>query len=349
VPPLRALVTGATGLVGSHIVERLRKDGWSVRALVRNARDDDEQPSHPSAWRPNAWLRERDAELVTGNVLDLTAFAQAAAGCDVVFHAAAAVAAKSWEEYKTMNVDGARNAVGAAARAGARLVHVSSVAVYGASGRYRADGAKTDEAMPLAPLADNAWYARSKRESETLVLDAHRDGRVWATALRPSVIYGPRDRYLVPRMGRIVSLGVAPKVGAGSNTLSIVHAASVADGVVRAATLDVAGGKVYNIAHDFDVTSAEFFELASVGVGKHVRFVTIPRWLLGASVSAFRRILSLVSGGSLGMVSDGAAASFLTRDNPFSSALARSELGWSPPVAPDIGIPDAFRWWKEHR
>ena len=340
----RALVTGATGLVGSHIVERLQADGWSVRALVRNARD-----ATKAGWQPIAWLGQRDVELALGDVLDLTTFANAATGCDAVFHSAAAVAARTWEEYKSMNVDGARNAIGAASRAGAKLVHVSSVAVYGASGRYRADGAKTDESVALAPLAEDAWYARSKRESEALVLEAHRTGRVWATALRPSVIYGPRDRYFVPRMARIVNLGFAPRVGGGTNTLSIVHAASVADGVVRAASLDAAGGNVYNVAHDFDVTSSEFFRLGGIGLGKRVRFVTIPRWLVGAAVSGFRRVLSIMTGGSLGMVSDGAALSFLTRDNPFSSALARRELGWSPPIAPDVGVPDAFRWWKEHR
>jgi nucleoside-diphosphate-sugar epimerase len=344
----RALVTGATGLVGSHIVERLQADGWTVRALVRSARDEDDRGSR--GWNTTAWLRQREVDLALGSVLDLTAFADAAAGCDVVFHAAAVVAARGgWEEYRTMNVDGTRNAIAAASRAGARLVHVSSVAVYGASGRYRPDGKETDEAMPLAPLDENAWYARSKRESEELVLDAHRAGRVWATALRPSVIYGPRDRHFVPRMARIVSLGVAPRVGNGTNTLSIVHAASVADGAARAAAISAAGGQAYNVAHDFDVTSSDFFRLGGVGVGKRVRFVTIPRWLVGASVSAFRRLMSALSGGSLGMVSDGAAVSFLTRDNPFSSALARRELGWSPPIAPDVGIPDSFRWWKEHR
>ena len=343
----RALVTGATGLVGSHIVERLQADGWSVRALVRDAPNGGTKRS--GRWDGVRWLRERGVALSSGSVLDLTAFTAAAASCDVVFHAAAAVAARSWEEYKTMNVDGTRNAIGAAARASARLVHISSVAVYGASGRYRADGMETDESLPLAPLAENAWYARSKRESEELALDAYHSGRLWTTALRPSVIYGPRDRYLVPRMARLVSFGIAPRVGAGANTLSVVHAASVADGAVRAASVDAAGGKVYNVAHDFDVTSSEFFRLGGIGLGRDMRFLTIPGWLVGASVSLFRAVLRVVSGGSLGMVSDGAAVSFLTRDNPFASALARRELGWSPPISPDVGVPDSFRWWKEHR
>jgi nucleoside-diphosphate-sugar epimerase len=344
----RALVTGATGLVGSHIVERLQSEGWSVRALVRGVPA--RTPTPADGWSPVAWLGEHDVELSSGNVLDLTDFSRAAEGCDVVFHTAAVIASRGgWEEYKTMNVDGTRNAIGAAARAGARLVHVSSVAVYGASGRYRTDGRKTDESVPLQPLADNAWYARSKRESEQLVLDAHREGRLWATAVRPPVIYGPRDRHFVPRVARLLSFGVAPRVGEGRNTLSIVHAANVADGAWRAAMTDIAGGKAYNIAHDFDVTSSRFFQLGGEGIGRRVHFLPIPMRLIGGALWVFSRLNSLATGGSLGMVSDGAAFNFLTRDNPFSSDLARRELGWSPPVTPDVGVPDAFRWWKTHR
>ena len=94
------------------------------------------------------------------------------------------------------------NAIAAAESAKARLVHVSSVAVYGSSGRYAPAGRKTDESTPLPPLPERAYYARSKRESEELVLGAHRAGRVWATTLRPDVIYGPRDRQFVPRIAR---------------------------------------------------------------------------------------------------------------------------------------------------
>ena len=344
----RALVTGATGLVGSHIVERLQSEGWDVRALVRDASR--RQAPRRGAWSATSWLEQRGVELASGSVADLTPFCDAAAGCNVVFHTAAVIASSGgWEEYKTMNVDGTRNAIAAASRASARLVQVSSVAVYGADSRYRADGARTDESTPLAPLPEHAWYARSKRESEQLVMDAHRDGRLWATAVRPSVIYGPRDRHFVPRIGRILNFGFAPRVSGGRNTLSLVHAANVAEGAVRAARCDVAGGKAYNLAHDFDVTSAEFFRLGGEGLGRRVRYVTIPRPLLDSALWIFSRANALLSGGSLGMVSDGAAANFLTRDNPFSSALARKELGWSPPVSHTVGVPEAFRWWKAHR
>jgi nucleoside-diphosphate-sugar epimerase len=330
----RALVTGGTGQVGSYLIERLAADGWHVRALVRDARS-------------AAWLEPLGAELRSGDVLDGNGFRRAAAGCDAIFHAAALVTARGgWEQYRASNVEGTRNAINAAESSGARLLQVSSVAVYGSAARYRS--LPTDEETPLPPLPESAHYARSKRESEQLVLQAHAEGRIWGCAVRPDVIYGRRDRQFIPRVGRIVKLGVFPLVAGGRSTLAIVHAASVADGAVRAVRCTEAGGRAYNLANDFDVTVANFARLAGVGLGRRVTFVPIP---IAVARAGFRVL-------STGMRLTGHAAmatharsslDFLTRNNPFSSERARRELGWSPPMPPDVGIPEAFRWWKEHR
>ena len=331
-----ALVTGATGLVGSHLVERLAADGWQVRALVRD-------PGRA------AWLAAAGAALAPGDVLDEESLARAAAGCDAIFHTAAAVTPQGgWEAFRRPNIDGTRNAIAAAERSGARLLHLSSVAVYGQQGRFRTDGRKTDEATPLGPLRSGAHYARSKRESEALVMEAHRAGRIWATAVRPCVIYGPRDRQFVPRIARVLRFGLAPVLGGGRTTLPIVHAANVADAAVRAVGADIAGGRAYNAANDFAVTVREFFTLAGEGLGRRMHLVPVPALAAKIAVQLGLRVASLLSGGRLNVVA-GSSLDFLTRDNPFTSERARHELGWSPPVPPEAGIPEAFRWWRAHR
>lgn len=332
----RTLVTGATGLVGSHIVEQLVRDGGEVRALVRS----------PEA---AAAARALGATAVTGDVLDPDTFVRAARGCDAVFHTAATITSgDGWEAFRRLNVDGTRNAIVAAQRAGARLLHLSSVAVYGTESRYGEQSPVIDEDFPVEPLADRMFYARSKRESEALVFHAQRAGRVWATAVRPCVIYGRRDRQFVPRLARVIRRGVAPMIGRGTARFSVVHAANVAQGAILAARASVANGRAYNLANDFDVTVAEFFELAARGLGERLRVVHVPeplaRGVFRAATAALRVAgstrLTILSGDSLG---------FLTRDNPFSSRRAREELGWSPTVAPREGVPDAFRWWREHQ
>jgi nucleoside-diphosphate-sugar epimerase len=325
-----ALVTGATGLVGSHIVERLLQDGWTVRALVRSL---------------SPWLQSLAVESRQGDVLDPDSFSRAATGCDVIFHTAAAITPSGgWEAFRRLNVDGTQTAIGAAERSGARLLQLSSVAVYGPDARYRPTGEKTSEDMPLAPLPDGAYYARSKRESEELVLAAHATGRIWATAVRPDVIYGCRDRQFVPRMARIIRRGVAPIIGDGRTTLAMVHASSVADGAVRAATRESAGGRVYNLANDFDVTVREFFTWGAEGLGRRVRLLSIPKPMAQTAFTALVYALKIATAGRLSVLSSG-SLDFLTRDNPFTSERARKELGWSPTVRPERGVPEAFRWW----
>jgi nucleoside-diphosphate-sugar epimerase len=326
-----ALVTGATGLVGTHVVQRLQRDGWAVRALVRDAA------------RAGS-LSRSGVELAIGDVLEPTGLARAARGCDVVFHTAAAVTpAGGWDAFQRPNVEGTRNAIAAVAGAGARLVHVSSVAVYGSASRYR-DGELTGEDTELAPLSDDSYYARSKRESEALVLGAHREGRIWATAVRPDVIYGRHDRQFVPRVVRLLRRGFAPIIGGGQSTLAIVHAENVADGMVRAAATEMAGGRAYNLANDYDVTVAEFFHLAGEGLNVRLRNLRVPFSVAKGAERAFRSIATLLPGNRFKAVSF-SAVDFLARDNPFTSERARWELGWDPPMRPEVGIPDAFSWW----
>ncbi len=329
-----ALVTGATGQVGSYIVERLRADGWRSRALVRTT-------------AAAEWLAAEGVELARGDVLDAASFRDAAAGCDAIFHAAAAVTARGgWEYYREANVGGTRNAIDAAAANGARLLHVSSVAVYGGAARY--GDRPTDENTPLAPLPESAFYARSKRESERLVLDAHASGRIWATAVRPDVIYGRRDRQFVPRLASVLERGFFPVINGGVSTLAVVHAASVADGAVRAIGTASAGGQAYNLANDFPVTVTEFARLAGEGLSRRVRLLSFPVSLARPALAAVRGVMRATGSGAIAAQSEG-TLDFLSRDNPFTSERARRELSWAPQVKPDVGVPDAFRWWKEHR
>jgi nucleoside-diphosphate-sugar epimerase len=329
-----ALVTGATGLVGMHLIPRLQREGWQVRALVRD-------PARAGL------LSRADVTLATGDVLDTTSFNRAARGCDVMFHAAAVITPLGgWEAFRRPNVEGTRNAIAAAASANARLVHLSSVAVYGAN-RFSADGRPTDESSAPGRIAEDAWYARSKRESEDLVFEAQRAGRLWATAVRPSVLYGSFDRQFVPRLARLLRHGFAPVIAGGHNTLAIVHAANVADGLLRAASFEGANGKAYNLANDYDVRVREFFERAAEGMAQRLRIVSIPMVVARVGFAAVKAVAPLVLGNQFKAMT-AASLEFLARDNPFSSELARSELGWDPPVRPETGIPEAFRWWSAH-
>jgi 2-alkyl-3-oxoalkanoate reductase len=326
-----ALITGAAGLVGSHLVEELQRDGWKVRALVRDR-------------SRAAWLSSRAVELHDGDTQDAPSYAHAAKGVQFVFHCAAAVTPRGgWEAYRAPNVDGTQNAVAAAAAAGARLLHLSSVAVYGPEGRLALSrGTGLQELQPLRPMPEGAWYARSKRESEELVMAAHRAGRVWATAVRPCVIYGPRDRQFVPRVATLLRLPMAPRIGDGRAVMSIVHARSVAEVAVRAVTSETGAGQAYNVTNDAPITVGEFYEAAQAGLERRVRWLPVPGALAQGALAIAGAALRLLRAPGSALL-NATSLDFLLRDNPFSSERARLDLGWTSTVDPREAVAEAFR------
>lgn len=182
-----ALVTGATGFIGHHVAADLLAHGWDVRALVREA-------SLPDALWPAG------AEPVAGDVRDAAAVADAARGCDAVFHVAARYTLRrsAAREVALTNVQGTANVVAAAAAAGARLVHTSSVSTIGVP----PGGGVGDEDTPLRRSQVIGAYKRSKVEAEGIVAEAVRGG-LWAVIVNPSAPVGPGDRRPTPT-GRVV-------------------------------------------------------------------------------------------------------------------------------------------------
>src|SRR5438093_101121 len=217
-PPLRVpdrragmsvLVTGASGLVGSHVVEALVARGDAVRALVRPA--------------SRAAVLRLGADAVVGDVTDPAAWRAAARGVRAIVHAAAIVQRRaSWEQYVAVNVEATRLAVGAARAERARLVHISSVAVYAGSAAYPATPERRDEDFPFQPIPAPDFYARSKRMAEDVVRDAATQRDLDVAAVRPTVIYGERDRLFTPRVIGAVRLPLMPQIGPGTNRLRTV-------------------------------------------------------------------------------------------------------------------------------
>jgi len=306
------LVTGGSGLVGSHVIEALRARGVPVRALAR-----------PAAAAAVAAL---GAEPVTGDVTDPAAWRRACAGgITGIVHAAAIVQQPvPWTRYEAVNVGGTRLAVAAARAVGARLVHVSSVAVYGGSADYRPERERRTEDTPFRPIPEHDGYARSKREAEGLVRAAAEvDGFTWV-AIRPNVIYGERDRLFTPRVMRAVRAWIVPQIGPGTNHLSCVYAGNVATAIVAALEAPVSGFRAYNVTSDAPppLTAREFLEAFATACGVRPRFFRLP-------TKVARVAMGLWTGPALAR----AALSFITGENPYVTDRAQAELGWTPHLA----------------
>jgi nucleoside-diphosphate-sugar epimerase len=212
-----AFVTGGSGFIGGALIERLRAEGWDVRALARSER---------AAER----VRELGAEPVMGDLDDLRV-----EGCEIAFHAAAKV--EDWgdpAEFERVNVQGTRNVV-AACRAGGvrRLVHVGTEAALMAGQPLR----NVDETAPLRPDSP-ALYPSSKAKAEQIVRSADLE----TVVVRPRFVWGRGDTTLLPQLAEMVRSGRFRWIGGGRHLTATTHVKNTVEGLWLAATRGEPGG-----------------------------------------------------------------------------------------------------------
>jgi nucleoside-diphosphate-sugar epimerase len=322
------VVTGATGLLGSYVAEQLVARGERVRALVRPGSD-------------TGFLRGLGVETIVGDLLDPSSLPAALAGAGVVYHCAAHVGDWGpWRLYERTIVESTTNLLDACARAEVgRFLHVSSINVYGHPRLRQGQWISEED-----PLGQRLWwwdyYCRAKILAEEKVRSYPRP---W-TIVRPSWMYGPRDRNSFPRVLAAVREGRAVIIGRGDNRLNIVYAADVADGVVRAANSPRAVGQAYNLSSEGAVSQREFLDALTDAlhlprIEKHIPFALVfgvaflaelaGRTLRRRKPPTFTRY----------------AVALIGRSTSFRIDKARRDLGWQPSIHPLDGLRTTLAWY----
>lgn len=327
---MRVYLTGGTGLLGSHTAELLRREDHEVVALHRRASD-------------TTWLEELGCGLVAGDVRDdPDILARGMAGCSHLVHAAALVyAGDSWPRVRDVNVEGTRSVLEAAAQAGvSRVVHLSSVAVYGG-----VEGEVDEKHAVDAPIPAGDLYARSKRESEEAARAVERREGFRLTILRPSAVYGERDRLLAPTLGALLRRRVTFVLGPGDNHLPVVYAGNVAD-AVRAALEEGRGATTWDVGMDHPVTQRELLEGLAEGMERSPRLVSVPGPVVRVTADVLERMGVSVPGAE--HLPLGRVARLALGENPYPSRTIRREAGWSPPVPAREALLRTGRWLRDH-
>ncbi|HKJ02470.1 MAG TPA: NAD-dependent epimerase/dehydratase family protein [Longimicrobiales bacterium] len=327
---MRVFLTGGSGLLGSHIAALLCEEGHDVVALCR--------PGSPSTF-----LESLGCVVARGDVRDPPdVLERAMRGCTHVVHGAALVyAGGSWPRVRAVNVEGTSNVLTAAARAGARhAVHVSSVAVYGSVDGPVDETASTDSPIPCTDL-----YARSKREAEAEARRVEREDGLKVSVLRPSAVYGERDRLMAPRIARMVRRPVAFLLGGGDNTIPTVYAGNVA--VATSLVLAAGrGGATFDVGMDRPLTQRTLVRELASGMGRSPKLVSIPAGLVRAGVAALDR-MGVSAPGTQGLPL-GRVVRLALGENPYPSRRIRDELGWSPPHEHEDALRRTGRWIRDY-
>ncbi len=307
------LITGATGLVGSHVAEQARARGLRTRVLARRTAD-------------VTLLKQWDCEIVEGDLDQPESLAKACAGATVVIHCAAKVG--DWgptEDYRRINVDGTRALMDAAIRAGTlkRWVQISSLGVYEGRDHYG-----TDEAtLPSTTGIDG--YTLTKVESELLVCDYIRSKKLPAVVLRPGFIYGPRDRTVLPRLLERLRSGKFAFLGSPDKLMNNTFVENLCEAIWLAIERDDVTGEVFNIRDPRAVTKREFIDTVcdAASLARPKKVVPLP---VAKSLAKIMESLWKLLGRQEAPLLNSARIKFLGLNLDYSIDKAIRKLGYQP-------------------
>ncbi len=316
----RVLVTGATGFLGKRLVRSLVRDGIHVRCLVR---DNSDVASLQSFLSPE---QASLLEIQNGEMTDTASLQKALAECDVVYHCAASMKGTLATMLRE-NVEPVRLLAQAVLAAKVpRLVHVSSMGVYGA-GALPVD-AVLDEQCPLEPkpsLRDN--YTQSKLAQEELLWQLHRDQQLPVVFVRPGVIIGPGRGALSPRLG--LSLGKL-QLRFGDRILPYTYVDNCADAIKQAGLVADVIGQAFNIVDDQLPRASEVIA-AYRQHQRQVKTLTLPQWSV-KPLSMVITGLHRVTLRKLPLVLSPYRSAAFYKPLRFTGELAKKKLHWQPVV-----------------
>jgi nucleoside-diphosphate-sugar epimerase len=315
--PGRVLVTGAAGFIGRAVAERFRALGSEVRGLdLIETGDEGHQAADMTA--PGGWQGHAE-------------------GCDLVVHTAAVVGMYSSREgYWETNVGATRHALDAAIAAGAkRFVHLSSIVVFG----FDFEG-EVDERTPVRP--NGVHYVDTKIASEQVVLEAHAEGEIPCTIVRPGDVYGPGSRPWTVEPVRLLKSKQLILPDGGRGLHSPVYVDDLVDGIVRAAGTREAEGRIFILTGAEKPTIGEFF-------GHYCRMLGIdtPRTAPTPVVREVARAMDLAAR-VRGRRSEAtpAAIDYFARRGSYSIARAREGLGYEPAHDLRAGMAKTEEWLR---
>ncbi|MBN1910146.1 MAG: NAD-dependent epimerase/dehydratase family protein [Pirellulales bacterium] len=320
---MKALVTGGGGFLGQYVVEQLVARGDSVRTFCRG--------DYPE-------LGALGVETVRGNLRDPLAVVDACRGMDVVFHVAAK--AGVWgrhEDFLRANMLGTSHVVfGCREQGVGRLVFTSSPSVTFDG----TDQEGVDESAPY-PTKWLCSYPHTKALAEKHVLAANGLDGLLTCSLRPHLIWGPRDRHLIPRLLARARAGRLRRVGPGTNLIDMIYVENAAAAHLQAADAltpdSPVAGRAYFLSQGEPVNCWKWIDeiLALAGLPPVKKSISLPAaWRLGAVLEGVWRVLHLPGEPPMTRF----LAAQLATSHYFDISRARTDFGYSPQITTSEGM-----------
>jgi len=319
---MRALVSGGNGFIGSHLVEALKKRGYSVTCLIRKTSNLN-------------WLKGLDLEFVYGDCTEKESLYKSIAGVDYVYHLAGVVRAVDPETYYRVNFLGTKNLLEVCDEINRnikRFVYLSTQSAAGPT-NYKGEG-------DCNPITD---YGKSKLMGE-IVVHSYSD-RLPVLIIRAPVIYGPRDKDIYTYF-KFLKRGIRPLPGKGEGRFNALYVGDLIQGMILAAENESSSGETYFIADERSYSWKEASDRAAQAVGVKAIKINVPRWLILAMAS-----LSELSSGITrrpALIDRQKAREILHNGWFCDITKTRENLGFKPKVSLEEGLRITAGWYKDN-
>lgn len=320
---MKAFVTGGTGFIGSHLVDRLLQQGdVEVSCLVRGN---------------EKWLSGKNYKRVTGDLLDIEILKKAIQDVDIVFHNAALVKAPTWAQFETANVDSAEHIVRLAQKVGVgKVVILSSQAAAGPS-----NGTPLSEDAPMKPVS---MYGESKKLMEERVKKSL-NSDMPVTIIRPPAVFGPREENIYSFF-KSAAKGICPIIGNGKTPrVSMIHVHDLVSGMLQAASYPHEGIEKFFISSEETYSWNQIKEATSLALGRRLLPIYVKPSIVKKVGSISESIGALF--GTYPILNKEKALE-LSLEWTCSVEKAKKVLGFRQALNLEQGILDTIRWYKHH-
>lgn len=319
---MKAFVTGATGFIGSHLVEALFKRGYSLKCLIR---------SHSNL----KWLESLCVQTIQGDCLKADTLNDALEDVDIIFHVAGLTKATRDEDFFTVNTEGTRNIFQAALKHCKNLKRFVLVSSLSAAGPSLNGKPITEETEPHPVSA----YGKSKLMAEEIVLKEK--DRIPVTIVRPPAVYGPRDRDFF-FFFKLINMGIFPYWG--KSYYSIVYVDDLVEGIILAAEKPEAEGQIYFFTDNETYSNDEIAATIAEALGKNPFKLPVPKAILTGLALMGGKILSNPS-----IFNKDKAREIKYNNWTCLSEKAQKELGYEPKVKLREGMKWTANWYRLNR
>jgi dihydroflavonol-4-reductase len=322
---LKALVTGGTGFIGSHLVEALLKKGIQVRCLLRKTSD-------------LKWLKGLPIEVHWGDCNDKNSLWEAVEGVEQVFHLAGVTKAVHEKTYFEVNAFGTENLIHACLENNPRIQKFIYLSSQAAAGPCRNGNKKkeSDQCKPVSP------YGQSKQMGEELAL-AHAQ-ELPLLILRPSAVYGPRERDIYTFF-KLLSKRIKPCLPSKDQHISLCYVEDIIQAILLAAQVKGSSGEIFFLSDGQDYRLEEIGDVFAQAMGVNAFCIRVPEWMI-IGMASFSEYLSKLSG-KPPLLNKGKVEEILQRNWVCDITKAKTALGFEPHISLAQGAKLTFEWYKK--